>query len=280
MKTIATLGPAGTYSEQASIQFINAHTQPSHIEYFSSILKVIDAVSNDCPLGVVPIENFSEGFVSPVLDALAQAELHIVAEVLLPIHFSFVSNEIDFTDISRVYVQFVAKNQCSKFLSQFEHADMIQTQSNMASLQQLQSNLKNSAAIVPSSAVGSDEFSTAINDVGDYPNNQTRFVVLSKDKHYRANKIAFDDNSCEYKTSVVISSGNNSPGALSQILSCFAHHSVNLLSIISRPTCQSFGDYWFFIDLEGAVMNTNISAAITEIEQDHSVKVLGSYTYC
>ncbi|MCL1078958.1 prephenate dehydratase [Parashewanella spongiae] len=278
MQTIATLGPSGTYTEQATIQFIHGQALQHEIQYFSSLLKVIDAVGKGCQLGVVPIENFSEGFVSPVLDALAQAQLHIVAEILLPIQFSFVSNEADFDAIKQIYVQFVAKNQCSKFLSQFEHLGMVQTQSNMASLQQLQNNLKNSAAIVPSNAVMTKEFSSKVTDVGDYPNNQTRFVVLSADKHFHVNELTTKANRDGYKTSLVISSGNDSPGALSQILNSFAEHSVNLLSIISRPTCESFGDYWFFIDLEGAINNVNISDAISKIEQDHQVKVLGSYT--
>ena len=68
-------------------------------------------------------------------------------------------------------------------------------------------------------------------------------------------------------------------GALSNILNEFSQRSINLTSIISRPTKKELGKYYFFIDIDGNYPdNRNIKQSIDKIKESNLVKVLGSYS--
>lgn len=272
MNKLATLGPKGTYSESASLKYLETCEELHEIEYFGSIKKVLNSVSASSDIAVLPIENFSEGFVSLVLDHLIDSDLTIVAEILLPIQFSFVSNTPDVTKIEQLFVQFVAKGQCSEFLETLTKANIVSTQSNIESLDMQVKHPDFSAAIVPSDSFEPAHYSTVVENVNDYKNNQTRFLVLSKKR--RANNFNARAN---WKTSLVIFDDHDRPGLLAEVLNSFASRKVNLTSIISRPNKVEFGQYNFLIDVEGHCKETALSDAISEINKVAKVKNMGSY---
>ncbi len=274
MHNIATLGPAGTYSEQACICFINQLEGASNIQFYPSIKKVILAIGESADLGVIPIENFSEGYVSTVLDILSEKELKIFAEVVLPIQFSFVSNEQDIRNVEKLFVQFVAKNQCSEFIEQLTGIDIVQTESNMISLEQLKRCNHSAAAVVPTAAAFEPSFAQVKHNIADHQNNQTRFLVVG---HSSVSITVDFHNETQFKTSIIVFNDNDSPGALSEILQSFSSRGVNLLSIISRPTRQAFGQYFFYIDLEGHEQSSSVASALKKVALRHRIKVLGSY---
>ncbi|MBM7074634.1 prephenate dehydratase [Shewanella sp. 202IG2-18] len=274
MHKIATLGPSGTYSEQACIRFIQQLDDACKIHFFASIKKVIAAVGDESDIGVIPIENFSEGYVSTVLDELSKTDVQVLAEVMLPIRFSYVSNQANKQDVETLFVQFVAKNQCSEFLESFQGVDFVQTESNILSLEQLKRCETPAAAIIPSAAVNQDEFARVEHDVADYEENQTRFLVLGKPALSINLPI---DLTTSVKTSIIVFNDNDCPGALNEILNGFASRGINLLSIISRPTRQAFGQYFFYIDLEGHAQSPNVASALRVIQSQHRIKILGSY---
>ncbi|NRB38095.1 MAG: ACT domain-containing protein [Pseudomonadales bacterium] len=272
MNKLATLGPKGTYSESAALKYIRSNNEAYEIEYFTSIKKALNAVGDDCDLAVLPIENFSEGFVSLVLDHIIESDLSIVSEIILPIQFSFVTKERDVSNINRLFVQFVAKGQCSEYLETLGNIDIISTESNIESLNMVVNDPDNSSAIVPSGSFNLDEFNTVVENVNDYKNNQTRFLALSKIPRKIDTGI-----SSNWKTSLVILDDHDRPGLLAGILTCFASRNINLTSIISRPTKVKFGRYNFLIDVNGHSEDGFVSEAIKEISLIAKVKNMGSY---
>lgn len=272
MKKLATLGPKGTYSELASLKYIHACEESHKIEYFPSIKKVLASVGEGCDIAVLPIENFSEGFVSLVLDHLIDSDLTIVSEIVLPIQFSFVSNVTDMATVNKLFVQFVAKGQCSEYIDTLANAHVVSTQSNIESLDMVLSEACNSGAIVPSESFDSDKFNTVVKNVNDYENNQTRFLVLSKVR----TSVGINTGK-SWKTSFVILDDHDRPGLLAEILTSFSSRGINLTSIISRPTRVAFGRYNFLIDINGHMEDRLVSDAINEINSIASVKVMGSY---
>jgi len=271
MNLIATLGPKGTYSELATLKYIESQHDSFEIQYFNSIKKALESVGDTCNFGAIPIENLSEGFVSLVLDLLAETNLTIVSEIILPIKFSFVSAASAVSEIDKLYVQFVAKSQCSDFISTLNDVDIITTESNIESLDLVSKNACLSSAIVPTSSYLPSQFNIEIDDVTDYENNQTRFIVLTDVKTPQQGAIA------PSKTSIVVFDDNDHPGLLGEILSSFSNRNINLLSIISRPTRKVFGKYNFFIDIEGHINDALIFDAVEEIKHKNKVKFLGSY---
>lgn len=272
MKRIATLGPPGTFSDAATLKYAATQDDPYEVEYFPTIGHALKAIGRTCEIGVLPIENFSEGFIPLVLDQLVDADLTIVGEIMLPIQFSFVSTANERHEISQLFVQFVAKGQCSEFIESLGSVKIVTTESNTESLESVRSAAAKSAAIVPSNSFSPNDFPTVIENINDYKNNQTRFLALSSSKNApQQNKKG------AYKTSIVVLDDNDHPGLLGEILNSFSKRNANLTSIISRPTRKEFGKYHFFIDLDGGIQDPLIFDAVEEIRKINKVKLLGSY---
>lgn len=276
MLTIATLGPKDTFSDLATKQYIQAIQDKdpvpnTDIKYYSTLSQTFQAVGKDCQLGVLPIENLSEGYVQVVLDQLLDTKLFVISELLLPIQFSFVGFCEQFSDLLDLYVQFVAHGQCSEFINGLEGVRIHNTQSNIESLVLAQQKGKSAGAIIPQHALSqATEASIVDNDVTNYANNQTRFLVLSETPQAR-----IQDK--EYKTTLVVNNKQDCPGVLGSIVSAFAMQKVNLTSIMSRPTRSQIGNYHFFIDIDGHQEDQHIASALAEIQAQYAVTVIGSY---
>lgn len=274
MNKIAMLGPAGTFSELAAKKYIEKTNKNIEIEFYPTITKVFKAIGEECKLGIIPIENTLDGYVQLVLDLLAQADLQIIYELVIPIQFSFVGNAFDISDIKKIYAQFKTQGQCCNFLEQFNSIKVITTESNGESFEKLKMGTIGESSIIPRHLLNTEnEFPFIIENITDSQDNETRFIILSK------NAEVYDVNK-HYKTSIVIMDAiDNKPGVLSKILNEFSSRNINLTSIISRPTKRALGKYYFFIDLEGHyAIEKNISQAIEIINKNNIVKILGSYS--
>jgi prephenate dehydratase len=271
MNRIATLGPPGTFSEKAANTYIRNFNKEWSIELFGSIKRVLKSIGKDCEYGVLPIENLSEGFISPVLDHLVDSNLVIVDEMLLPVSFSFVGNVSDIKHLKKLFVQFVSKGQCSEFVESLDNIEIVTTESNIESLEMASNESGACGAIVPSDSFRRSDFLLVRNNVHDFMNNQTRFVVLSD------NRFTTKTQGTDYKTSIVALDDNDRPGLLQSILLPFSKRGINLTSIVSRPSRQFFGRYHFFIDLEGHENDGGVRDALGEIHAINRIKVLGSF---
>lgn len=271
MPKIATLGPQETFSDLAAKLYLKEQNSCFDIQYFKTLSDTFNAIGKECELGVLPIENLSEGYVQVVLDHLLDSDLVIIAELLLPIQFSFVANCSDLSQLSDLYVQFVAHGQCSEFINQLQNSKIHNTQSNIESLQLAEKQGAGAGAIIPQHALNlAEENSFITENVTNYENNQTRFLVLGKKAKAR---LAAEN----YKTTLVVKNENDCPGVLGNIVSAFALQKVNLTSIMSRPTKSQFGKYHFFIDVDGHQLDNNVKNALQQIKNLYPVTVLGSY---
>ena len=87
---LGILGPAGTFSENAAVQWRKKTVKDENVEikYYDTIFEVSEGLlKNEVDYGIVPIENSLEGSVGETLDVLSggNAEVHIVGEILVPI---------------------------------------------------------------------------------------------------------------------------------------------------------------------------------------------------
>ena len=105
-------------------------------------------------------------------------------------------------------------------------------------------------------------------NINDEANNKTRFILLGK---YLAPQTGCD------KTSITFSTENKA-GALNKILTILENHEINMSYIDSRPSKKELGEYVFYIDFEGHILDEKVQRAFAEIEK--LVKmfyVIGSY---
>lgn len=271
---LATLGPAGTFSEQAADKFIVQQSlhKDAELIYYSHLQRCLQALPEEADYAVVPIENVSEGFVPVVLDYLVNADLHIVSELHLAIEFSACGQVQSKGDIQRLYVQFVAQGQCREFIDSLGDIEIVATQSNTESLLLANQHGSGAAAIIPSHLATS----AAVPDNGwqqqqvhDFAHNETRFLLLTAGPVPQSVQ--------GRKTSLMVLNEHDKPGLLEKVLHCFSTRKLNLSSIVSRPTGQGFGKYHFFMDVEADLNNIAMQGALHSVAQIAKVKILGCY---
>lgn len=268
MKKIACLGPEGTYSDIACKGYINDEYK---IEYYPSIIKVLDSIDDDL-IGIVPFENTLDGFVMESLDRIIKNNLTIRDQIKLDIDFAFVANTKDIKNVKEVYSQFKAYGQCLDFIEKNDF-NVVKTESNIDSLKRLLESDERYGAIVPMHVLGKYHFPLEIKHIADSKNNETRFFVVDKNK--KLNR--FDD---DFDVSIVITSITDRPGILFEILRGFHKYNINLKSILSRPDKTGMGRYNFYIEF--SILKSQKNAFYNSIENysvddNFKIIILGVY---
>jgi prephenate dehydratase len=272
-KIIAHLGPNGTYSEVASLCYVQYLQEKEGIE---SELIAIPSISQTlrtlaqgkADLAIVPVENSIEGTVAITLDTLWELEgLHIKQGITIPIVHNLLSKARSNSDIKTVYSHPQALAQCQKWLeNNLPQAVLIPSNSTTEALHHL-SHEPSCGAIASSRAAHLYDLPIKEKNINDYPDNCTRFWVVSRDE-------------CQYGdyVSLGFSFQANIPGVLVKPLQIFADKQINLTKIESRPTKRSLGEYLFFVDLAGDVSQFAIKSALQELATvTKNLKVLGNY---
>jgi prephenate dehydratase len=281
--TIAHLGPAGTYAEQAALTYAQwwsdqmQQVAPTLVS-FPSIAQTLHAVDQgQTEVAVVPVENSIEGSVTTTLDTLWQLDtLQIRQALVLPIVHVLVAQSTALSTIQTVYSHPQALGQCQQWLHQnLPHAQLISTHSTTEALKYVEVD-PSVAAIASERAAHLYELPIFAKSIQDYADNCTRFLVVSQPQ----SAITIPDIAdTPIYTSLAFSLPQNSPGALVTQLQIFAARNINLSRIESRPTKRSLGEYVFFIDAEAALEVETMQSAISLLSHDaERLKILGSYS--
>ena len=268
-KRLAFLGPPGTHTEQASMDYdAGASLLPC-----GSIPLVAAAVdSGEADEGMVPIENSIGGSVSDTLDLLIhESTLFIRHEIVLPIkHFLVGRPGTRLEDVDVIYSKQQALEQCRRYMA--EHFDGVREAASMstaAAVEDMFGGEGRAAAIATERAAELYGAVVLASGIEDYANNMTRFVVLASADHPRTG----DD-----KTSICFSFSGDDPGVLHAALGEFASRGINLTKIESRPTREALGEYIFLIDLQGHREDEIVQSALSGVRKITALfKVFGSY---
>ena len=268
-KRLAFLGPAGTHTEQACV---NYDPDAARLPY-TPISEVVAAVENgEADECVVPIENSLQGSVTDTLDILVHySSLSIRRELVLPIrHFLVGERGADIESIDFVYSHPQALAQCREFLeARLPSAEVVASLSTAAAVEDMLRSGSGAAAIATRRAAELHGCVVIAEGIEDDENNMTRFVVLAPTDHPQTGAD---------KTSACFSFDEDAPGILHGVLAEFANRGINLAKIESRPTRQSLGRYIFLVDFEGHRQDSAIREVLAVIEEQVSMlKIFGSY---
>jgi prephenate dehydratase len=278
MKNIlAFLGPHGTFTEEAarSLPF----REEISFQPYPSIIDVLEAVAKDQALyGVVPLENSIEGTVNSTLDWLIhEVEMPIFAEIALPIsqHLVVARREqpLPLGSIRKILSHPHAVAQCHNFIKEYlPHAKIEYTNSTAMAAQIVSAHPEEEwAAIGTRLSTKIYPLMFARQNIEDYDNNYTRFVLVGKQAPN------LPASSAE-KTTILVTLPEDFPGALYQVLAAFAWRKINLSRIESRPTKKGLGSYHFVIDIEQRMDEILLPGAFAEIEAlGCQVRQLGTY---
>lgn len=268
MPTIAILGKKDTYSEQAASRFIKKQGSDFEKVYYKTTKEVVKSLDEGITYAVLPFENTLEGYVNQHMDLLIEQDIEIINEVTLDIQFNYVKR-VD--KPRRVYVQYVAKNQCLNLIESLNDTEIITTESNSESYEKMLQD-EDSASIIPSHLTVKNKHWMIKKDISDTHSNHTRFLILTK----RRDNPVYDLYQT-LKVTLLINVGKDKPGLLYEILKEFAKRDMSLISIMSRPTKNQIGTYHFFIELYLTNELKNELQKINEIERLFQLKILGIY---
>ncbi|MEM1540226.1 MAG: prephenate dehydratase [Candidatus Bathyarchaeia archaeon] len=264
---VAFQGEIGAYSEMAVYKRFGAKVQTIPCKSFQEVFSKVDSRLVD--YGVLPIENSIEGSVNQVYDLLLTHNLMICGEIVVKIEHCLIGNpNSDLSHIKRVYSHPQALAQCSDFLERLK-CEVIPAYDTAGSVKIVKERgLTNEAAIASEKAAEIYGMKILARDISNYPDNYTRFVILSGiDAPPSGND----------KTSIIFSV-KHAPGALYEALGVFAKRGINLTKIESRPTREKPWEYIFYLDFEGHRIETRCADALKELqEKTLFVKVLGSF---
>lgn len=262
---VGYLGPKGTFTEEAAMRIA---LEKDLIPLSSTeLIKALE--KGEIQKAVLPYENSIEGVVGWVFDFLVNLDPKFVieAEIVLPIKQNLVGfGKIE--DIKTIYSNPVALAQCRKFIETLK-VETKEVDSTSAAIKLIaQRRNLTEAAIGPQRAARIYDVPIIKEDIGDYHNNQTRFILLGTKKSQRTGND---------KTTLVFGT-ENKPGALCTVLEVFKDAKINMTMIVSRPSKQKLGEYIFFVDIDGHQDDEKIQRALEEIKKRTTfLKILGSY---
>jgi chorismate mutase/prephenate dehydratase len=264
---IAFLGPEGTYSHLAARRHFG---EAAELLPTTTIGDVFSAVERgQAELGVVPVENTTEGVVTQTLDAFVDCELTICGEVLQRISHHLLSRSGRREEVRRVASVGQVLAQCRVWLERnLPGVERVETGSSAAAAR-LAAEDASVAAIGSALAATAYGLTTIEAGIEDRRDNTTRFLLLGREAPARSGRDL---------TSVVFTVSKAQSGALHRLLDPFARCGVNLTSIQSRPMPGKPFEYLFFLDLEGHRDDPSVARALEEAAATaYSHRVIGSF---
>ena len=269
---IAYAGEPGAFAEDAVLAaFGDVPRTP-----VGSFRAVFDAVArNDAVAGIVPIENVIHGTVRENYDLLIEFDLGIVGEVVVPVRLCLAAlpgQRIE--DIERVYSHIQALGQAEAFLRSRPWQLLSTYNTAGAGKAIADAAERGAAAVLSPRAAALFGLEVLADDIGDLPDNRTRFLVLARPG---AELPALLDPPSLRRTTLVVAV-RNEPGTLLAVLRVIASHGLNMRKLESRPSRERAWEYVFWIDLDGDVGDPAMRAALDEVRGVTTMtRVLGSY---
>ena len=227
MIKVSCLGPAGSYSELAAKELCPDCERLLCRNFHETIESLVNGASD---YAVLPIENSIQGGVVVNLDLVSQYSVFAIKETVLQIdHRLAMLRGVKREDITQVYSHEQAIGQCAEFLRTrlLLHA--------------------HTAGIV-GAHVRAEGVVLSEENIANEKCNYTRFMLLERRGDLPA-----------HSTKVYFSAvTGHVPGTLAELLQIFARNNVNLTRIESRPLRGKFGQYSFFIELNGNVADPKL----------------------
>jgi chorismate mutase/prephenate dehydratase len=264
---VAYLGPAGTWSHAAACeQFGTAAELLPQL----GIADVFAAVERDtADLGVVPVENTTDGIVTQAYDLLPEFEGTLCGELQLRISHSLLSQSGRLDQVKQVVSHPQPLAQCRGWLDRhLPGVPRIEAASTVAAAQLAAADpgLAAIASPLAGAACGLRAVESGIEDRRD---NTTRFLVIGR----QAPAPSGHD-----LTAVVFTLRKDESGALFRLLEPFAGCRVNLTSLHLRPIKGKPWEYLFFVELEGHAGDPRVAEALAAAAAvANSSRVLGSF---
>ncbi|XP_022730756.1 arogenate dehydratase/prephenate dehydratase 2, chloroplastic-like [Durio zibethinus] len=278
---VAYQGVRGAYSEAAAEKaYPNCEAVPC--DQFDAAFQAVEKWIVD--RAVLPIENSLGGSIHRNYDLLLRHSLHIVGEVKLAVRHCLIANHgVKVEDLKRVLSHPQALAQCENTLTKIGLSRESVDDTALAAKYVAFHKLKDTGAVASCSAAKIYGLNILAQDIQDYCDNVTRFLMLAREPIIPGMEKPF-------KTSIVFSLEEGA-GVLFKALAVFALRQINLTKIESRPlrnqplrasddsnNGSKYFDYLFYVDFDASMAEERAQNALTHLKEFATfLRVLGSY---
>lgn len=265
MQRVAYLGPAFSYSHQASIERFG---EAADLIPVSTIASVFEEVNRGhAEFGIVPIENSTDGRIVDTLDMFTRLPLRICGEVQLSVNHNLLARCAR-SQITEIYSKPQAFSQCRNWLNRHMPHARLHDVTSTSTAAQLARDKPGAAAIASGRAAVEYGLEVVAADVQDNKNNVTRFAIIGD--HVPA-------PTGSDRTALLLQIPHK-PGALSDALVAFKKNKVNLSWIESFPLRGPEAGYLFFLDFEGHQKELKVRKTLDHLAKSAvRMEVLGSF---
>lgn len=264
---VAYLGPEGSFTHQAAESRFGAMSQYLALDSIRSVFEAVN--TKRARFGVVPLENNQEGVVSETIDLLGSTDLHITAEVPLPIHFAFATRCESLSEVKRIYSKDIGFKQCKKFLRESFNGSAVENVpvNSTSKAAKIALEEDGSAAMCSHIAARMHKVPILFDNIEDSTDNFTRFLIISKD---------IKNQPSDHDKTSLLAKTTDKPGSLMVLLQDFYEAGINMTKLESRPAKKGKTfKYYFYIDIDGHVDDANVAPVFEKHKKD--IKWLGSY---
>ncbi|RSB47667.1 MULTISPECIES: prephenate dehydratase domain-containing protein [Brevundimonas] len=174
---VAYQGAPGAFSHEACLD-LRPWDEAVGYETFQG---AIDAVlSGDCHCALIPVENSTVGVVEPAATLVRQAGLVEVSEAWRPIRLALLgAPDARLSDVKTAESHPVALQQCSKALNEMKIAAVEAFDTGGAAAAVAEADDVTRAAVAPARAAEVYGLVVLRNDLQDFSDNRTRFVLFT-----------------------------------------------------------------------------------------------------
>lgn len=270
MPRIAFQGELGAFSEEAVQRAFGTGAEPIPCRENRDVAREVARGQVDA--GVLPVENTLAGSVPASYDAiLAEPTLHIVREVVIPIHHCIMGCRGATLDTLRTVESHpIALAQCASWFA--AHPSIHQRAAyDTAGAAQDVAEAQDPSRGALASRVAATRYGLVLlaENVEDRGDNQTRFVVLERAP------VQLEANSPA--KSVLLLEVDNRPGSLVRVLIPLSKRGMNLTKLESRPTGEPW-TYHFVLEFEHRAGDPEVIAALRDVEHEAArTRVVGTY---
>lgn len=267
---VAVLGPEGTFTEQAAIEYFGSAANLIHCSSFDEVFHATAA--GTAQFGVVGVENSTEGVVTRSLDLFLRSPVHIVGEVSLLVRHNLLRQVPSLEGIEVVMAHPQALAQCQGWLS--THLPQAERRAVASNAEGARLATENPAWAAIASERAAAQFGLHIvsHAIQDEAYNRTRFAIICLPQ-----TMAMPPASGKDCTSLVVSVPNR-PGAVHDLLVPLKQNGVSMTRFESRPAKSGQWEYYFYIDIAGHPSQPHVATALRELQSLCAFyKVLGAY---
>lgn len=277
---IVTLGPKGTFSEEAALLYqrqVGNRVEKDSIKFFSILNCLQELESFRADRAILPAENMVDGIIGSTFDALIEYHdfVKVCDETHVEITHVLANKTGSAKDIEQILSHPSALNQCAhNLVVHFPEIPQVPALSTAEAA--VKAAEDETAAAICSFRTAKEYGLKVVRDrLGDYPNNVTRFFVCG---------LTDSPPSGNDRTLLAVRFGENHPGQLHRITGFFAESSIDLTFVQSRPYKIRPQQYVLIFEMIGHKSDPRLKKAFNQIEQEVRQsegwkKVLGSFPY-